>query len=150
MKVLFSTFNSLGELLLTVMWMARLRNSGDWPYLYLRYITSQPEKKKKVPFHHQHLSFPSHWGALSSGKKCSHVEALPDQTEGLRWCQNLPGLKSPITDDGLKPTKWWKSTYGTITFIYLYKNYDCVLMYKLQWKHLLKHIRLLQFKELIK
>ena len=80
-------------------------------------------------------------------KKHGHVGDLPDQsTECLRWCQNLPGLKSPITDDGLTPTKWWKSTYGTITFIYLYKIMTACLCINVK-ENILKNIfDLLQFK----
>ena len=130
-----------------MIWTAILRNSGDWPVSVsqIHYIAAR-EEESPISSPTSVLSIYTLRSSVIR-KKHGHVGALPDQsTECLRWCQNLPGLKSPITDDGLKPTKWWKSTYGTITFIYLYKILTACLCINVN-ENILKNIfDLLQFK----
>ena len=122
LRILFNASNSLEGITPHYDVDGKIEKLWWLTHIYLRDSKSQPEKSKKVPFHHQHCPFHHTLRSSIIRKKHGHVGALPDQsTECLRWCQNFPGLKSPITDDGLKPTKRWKSTYGTITFIYLYK-----------------------------
>ena len=108
LRILFNASNSLEGITPHYDVDGKIEKLWWLTHIYLRDIMSQPEKSKKVPFHHQHLSFPSHTEELYHQEKAwSRGSFTRPVNRMLEMMPKLSWFKKPHN-------RWWLKAHKTM------------------------------------